>query len=78
MARRGACRGGTTGDITIGVEVTTADGADFETATESFVLTVEAGNDGPVTDAGADQVVDEGDTVQLAGSATDADEGDLF
>jgi PKD repeat protein len=56
-------------------EVTVSDGQATDTDTVS--VTVEPVNDPPTVDAGSDQTVTEGDSVQLAGSASDVDDSSL-
>jgi len=56
-------------------EVTVSDGQ--ATDTDTLSVTVEPVNDPPTVDAGSDQTVTEGDSVQLAGSASDVDDSSL-
>ncbi len=56
-------------------EVTVSDG--FHTGVDEVTVTVNAENDAPTAEAGADLTVDEGEIVQLAGSATDPEGQDL-
>ncbi len=48
-----------------------------DSAADTVVVTVTGTNDAPTANAGADQTVDEGDTVTLSGSGTDPEDASL-
>jgi PKD repeat protein len=56
-------------------EVEVSDGQ--VTSTDTVTVTVEPVNDPPTVDAGGDQTVTEGDSVQLSGTASDVDDSSL-
>ena len=64
-----------TADTTITFTLTVSDGTN-DGVTDQVEITV-TNNDPPTVNAGADQAVDEGDTVTLAGTATDDDDDPL-
>ncbi len=64
-------------DASLTFTLTVNDGTQDSEA-DTVTVTVEAGdNDAPTADAGADQTVDEGDTVTLSGSGTDPEGASL-